>query len=187
MEAGDVKQFSGTITDAKTTITDSDAIAELVDGGYGEISDDKLVLEAYEALYLVYRKNLKVSRKGRILSFDGYMRHARTFSADTLIRFLIYRDLRTRGYTVRNGFGFGSDFCVYERGDYGKKGAKYLVFGFSDGKNETAGMLQKKVEEITGMGKEPIVAVVDGRGEVIYYKISPATFAGNTSREIVSL
>ena len=35
----------------------------------------------------------------------------------------LFRDLKTRGYVVKDGFGFGSDFRVYERGDYGEKGA----------------------------------------------------------------
>ncbi len=187
MAGADTRQYSGAITGDKVIVADSDDIEQLSKTGYGEMSGNGLALEEHEALYLVYTESLRLVRNGRAVSFDAYMRHVRAHTEDALVRFLIYRDLRTRGYTVRNGFGFGSDFCVYERGDYGKKGAKYLVFGFGDGKTETAGALQKKVEQIAVMGKEPIVAVVDGRGEVIYYKITPATFAGNKSRRQGSL
>jgi tRNA-intron endonuclease len=90
--------------------------------------------------------------------------------------------LRTRGYTVKDGFGFGSDFRVYERGDFGEKGAKYLVFGLNEGKQEKIGQLQKKIEQITQMGKEPIIAVIERRGEVIYYKISKMNFLENKER-----
>ena len=31
---------------------------------------------------------------------------------------MIFRDLKTRGYVVKDGFGFGSDFRVYERGNH---------------------------------------------------------------------
>jgi len=101
---------------------------------------------------------------------------------ESLTKFLIYRDLRTRGYTVKDGFGFGSDFRVYERGDFGEKGAKYLVFGLNEGKQEKIGQLQKKIEQITQMGKEPIIAVIERRGEVIYYKISKMNFLENKER-----
>jgi len=98
---------------------------------------------------------------------------------DALTKFLIYRDLRTRGYIVKDGFGFGSDFRVYERGHFKEKGAKYLVFSLIEGKQEKIGKLQKKIEQITQMGKEPIIAVIERRGEVIYYKISRINFLKN--------
>ena len=44
------------------------------------------------------------------------------------------------------------------------------------------GNLQKKIEEITQMGKEPIIAVIERRGEVIYYKINKIDFNENKSR-----
>ena len=28
--------------------------------------------------------------------------------------FLVYRDLRSKGYVAKEGFGFGNDFRVYE-------------------------------------------------------------------------
>jgi len=99
-----------------------------------------------------------------------------------LTKFLVYRDLRTRGYTVKDGFGFGSDFRVYAKGDFGEKGAKFLVFGLNEGKQEKIGKLQKKVEEITKMGKEPIIAVIQRQGEIIYYKISRMNFYQNTQK-----
>jgi len=67
---------------------------------------------------------------------------------DILTKFLVYRDLRNRGYTVKDGYGFGSDFRVYGKGDFGEKGAKFLVFGLNEGKQEKVGKLQKKVEEM---------------------------------------
>ena len=186
-DGGAAAQFRGRFSGDIISVEDSEAAAELHADGYGRESGGGLALSAHEALYLSFRGELAVMRKGRAVPFDALMRELRRDTDEMLVRFLIYRDLRTRGYTVRDGFGFGADFCVYERGDYGKKGAKYLVFGFSDGRRETAGGLQKKVVEITKMGKEPIVAVVDGRGEVIYYKITPATFSGNRAREDASL
>ena len=54
-----------------------------------------------------------------------------------------------------------------------------MIFGFNEGRQEKIGQLQKKIEEITHMGKEPIVAVIERRGEVIYYKISRINFLEN--------
>ena len=73
---------------------------------------------------------------------------------DTLTRFLLYRDLRTKGYVVKDGFGFDSDFRVYEKGNYGKKDAKFLIFAFNEGTQQKIGKLYKNIQEITQMGKE---------------------------------
>ena len=93
--------------------------------------------------------------------------------------------MRNRGYIVKDGFGFGSDFRVYDRGHFGEKGAKYLIFGMNEGTQAKIGQLYKKVEQITHMGKEPIIAVIERRGEIIYYKISRINFLEN--KEKVSL
>ena len=94
-------------------------------------------------------------------------------------KFLIYRDIRNRGYIVKKGFGFGSDFLVYEKGQFGQKGAKYLIFALDEGTQEKIGRIQKNIDAITKMGKKPIIAVIERRGEVIYYKISKIDFLEN--------
>ncbi len=90
--------------------------------------------------------------------------------------------MKTRGYVVKDGFGFGSDFRVYERGHFGEKGAKFLIFGLNEGQQAKMGTLQKKIDAITQMGKEPIIAVIERRGEVIYYKINKMNFFENKAR-----
>jgi len=57
-----------------------------------------------------------------------------------------------------------------------------LVFGLNEGKQEKMWKLQKKVEEITKMGKEPIIAVIQRQGEIIYNKISRMNLYQNTSK-----
>ncbi|MFQ6011908.1 MAG: tRNA-intron lyase, partial [Nitrososphaerales archaeon] len=78
----------------------------------------------------------------------------------------------SRGYVVKEGFGFGVDFRLYDRGEFGGKGAKYVVFGLNEGTEKNAEGFREVGEEILKMGKEPILAVVERRGEVIYYKVS---------------
>jgi len=140
---------------------------------------DKLFLKPFETLYLLYTDKLKIFKGKKNVDFDSLLQIYKKQNDDVLTQFLVYRDLRTRGYTVKDGFGFGSDFRVYGKGDFGEKGAKFLVFSFNEGKQEKVGMLQKKIEEITKMGKEPIIAVIERRGEIIYYKISRINFNQN--------
>ena len=45
--------------------------------------------------------------------------------------------------------------------------------------------MQKKIEKITKIGKEPIIAVVQRQGEIIYYKVSNMNFYQNTKKIVM--
>ena len=173
---------NGDLISDQTWISDKSMIHELEQKGFGEIEKEKLLLKQFETLYLLYTKRLVLKKGKKAIDFDSFMSICQKSDSEILTKFLIYRDLRNRGYVVKDGFGFGSDFRVYERGHFGEKGAKFLIFGLNEGQQEKMGNLQKKIEDITQMGKEPIIAVIERRGEVIYYKINRMNFYENKAR-----
>jgi tRNA-intron endonuclease len=149
---------------------------QLRNRGFGEKEDNDYVLKSYEALYLSYTKRLIVKGNDHIVGFDDLVRILIRRDKNILTRFMVYRDLRSRGYIPKEGFGFGIDFRVYERGEFEKKPAKYVVFGISEGTKIKADKLAKTINQIARMGKDAVIAVIERRGEVIYYKISKASF-----------
>jgi tRNA-intron endonuclease, archaea type len=149
--------------------------------GYGALEGSNYVLKAYEVLYLIHTKRLKINRKGESVDFDSILRISLKFDKQILTKFLVYRDLRSRGYVAKEGFGFGADFRVYERGTFEKKPAKYVVFGINEGTNTKLSTFSKSINDIRIMGKDAIVAVVERRGEVIYYKLDKVNFTQNKS------
>ena len=158
-------------------VTDRDRYGELEESGYGVKEEKDLLLRDYEALYLLYSKKLDLEdMTGRKVNFETLAELSQKKAGDSWTKFVIYRDLRSRGYIVREGFGFGTDLRVYERGDYPKKPAKYVVFALDEGIEKGMADLQKSVKEMAKMGKEAIIAVIERRGEVIYYKVSKARF-----------
>ncbi|HXW37430.1 MAG TPA: tRNA-intron lyase, partial [Nitrososphaerales archaeon] len=145
--------------------------------GYGSREGKSFVLRDYEALYLVYSKKLRLTdSEGKEVGFEELAESTQRKESDAWTKFIIYRDLRSRGYVVREGFGFGTDLRVYERGDYPKKPAQYVVFALDEGIEKNVEELQRSVKEMARMGKEAIIAVIERRGEVIYYKMSRARF-----------
>ena len=175
-------EVSGDLILDQVYISNKNMIRDLEQKGYGEIQKEKLLLKQFETLYLLYAHKLILKKNKNQINFDTYMNICQKTNSEILTKFLIFRDLKTRGYVVKDGFGFGSDFRVYERGDFGEKGAKFLVFGLNEGQQEKMSVLQKKIDEITQMGKEPIIAVIERRGEVIYYKINKMNFFENKAR-----
>jgi tRNA-intron endonuclease len=152
---------------------------ELRTRGFGEKEGSDYVLKPYEALYLMQAKRLKISGK-QDMDFDSLFELMMKYDRNIMTKFLVYRDLRSRGYVAKEGFGFGNDFRVYERGEYEKKPAKYVVFDISEGSNITARSFANAVEQIEKMGKDAVAAVIERRGEVIYYKASKMRFLQNS-------
>jgi tRNA-intron endonuclease len=171
----------GELVNDNVLISDEKAVGELSKKGYGDKEGRKYLLKIYESLYLLHSNKMTIKRKNQMLNFDQLVDIALKNDDMAWTRFLIYRDLRSRGYVAKEGFGFGVDFRVYERGDYGNKPAKYVVFGINEGTEMQVDKLNDAIEQIGHMGKEPVIAVIERRGEVIYYKVSKMRFVNNKS------
>jgi tRNA-intron endonuclease, archaea type len=177
VEEEQVRPFKAALIEGDVNVTEKERFGELEESGYGRREGDTLALRDYEALYLLYAKKLDLEEKGgKKVGFERLAELSQKRAGDSWTKFVIYRDLRSRGYIVREGFGFGTDLRVYERGDYPKKPAKYVVFALDEGIEKEMADLQKSVKEMAKMGKEAIIAVIERRGEVIYYKVSRARF-----------
>jgi tRNA-intron endonuclease, archaea type len=160
----------------KIVVEESRFQDQLRNKGFGDKEDSEYLLKPYEALYLVYTKRLILKGKRNNLDFDSLIELILKHDKDILTKFLIYRDLRSRGYIAKEGFGFGVDFRVYERGEFEKKPSKYIVFGLNEGINMKASNFSAAIEQIGKMGKEGVIAVVERRGGVIYYKVAKTRF-----------
>ena len=153
---------------------------QLRNKGFGEKQDLEYILQPYEALFLIHTKRLVLNtKKVKHIDFDTFLNITLRHDKDILTKFLIYRDLRSRGYVAKEGFGFGVDFRVYERGEFEKKPAKYVVFGINEGIQMEATDFSEALDQITKMGKNAVVAVIERRGEVTYYKVSKVRFSKN--------
>jgi tRNA-intron endonuclease len=166
------------VAGGKVIIGETRSQDELRTKGFGEREGQQYVLKPYEVLYLLQAKRLTFVGK-EDMTFDELFEHLLKYDRNIMTKFLVYRDLRSRGYVAKEGFGFGDDFRVYERGEYEEKPAKYVVFGINEGANVTARGFAGTIDQIEKMGKEPVVAVIERRGEVIYYKASKMRFYQN--------
>lgn len=173
------KAVKAVLDEGRVIVPSQEDASLLYQGGYGTLREKKpgSFLSSYEALYLLVDERLQViDRKTKDeLDFQTLLEKLRAVDAGAWTRYLIYRDLRSRGYVVRDGFGYGVDFRMYERGKYGKQAAKYIVFGVCEGTPVPLNGLAEVLRFVQGMKKELLLAVVDRRGEVVYYSVSQLT------------
>jgi tRNA-intron endonuclease len=169
-------KIEGLLVDKGVRISKKQAIDELSSRGYGVIEGKELLLTFYEALYLLDKQMLEIEdRKGENLDFQTLVQHYENVNENAWAGYLVYRDLRSRGYVVREGFGSKVDFRVYERGDYSKDTAKYLVISVQEGKPIPIQDLTNSLTESLSLKKELILAVINRRGETVYYSVSELT------------
>jgi tRNA-intron endonuclease len=166
----------GVLDEKGVRLPKSQNVEEISSKGYGTTEDNKLLLTFYEALYLLDKGLLEVEDgKGKKMNFQRLLQHYESVDDNAWIKYLTYRDLRSRGYVVREGFGSGVDFRVYERGDYGKDTAKYLVLSVQEGKPVSVEDLTRVMTQSQSLKKELILTVMNRRGEIVYYSVSQLT------------
>jgi tRNA-intron endonuclease len=156
------------------TVSSPEGLEELSLKGYGVTEDDKLRLTFYEALFLLSKGAIEITdeENKEKLVFQDLLKRFQSVDKDAWVRYLIYRDLRSRGYVAREGFGLGIDFRVYERGDYGRETAKHLIFGIQEGQPVSVETLARTQRYVQNLKKNLILAVINRRGEIVYYSLS---------------
>ena len=172
---GSELKIKGILTEKGVIISKNQKVDELSSRGYGVVEKDKLLLTFYEALYLLDRGLLEVENEKGSVDFQGLLKHYESVEEDAWSKYLVYRDLRSRGYVVREGFGLDVDSRVYQRGEYGKDAAKYLILSIQEGKPITVERLAQIMKQCQSLKKELVLAVMNRRGEIVYYSVSQLT------------
>ena len=141
-----------------------DGVTLYEQSGFGRPLKEGVRLSQVEALYLVYRGRIEVPG----FNFDSLLVH---FSNDThfLRSFLVYRDLRERGYVVQTG---PQDFRVFRRGEKPGKGESlYMLRVLSERDLIDFAGVRKEVQATANMRKIHVLAVVDDEFELTYYEV----------------
>ncbi len=168
---------TGILTEKGVRVAERSSIDSLSQRGYGTEEKGALLLSFYEALYLLDKELLEVEdSKGKAADFQSLLRRYEALDENAWVKYLVYRDLRSRGYVVREGFGADIDFRIYERGAYGKDTAQYLVLSTLEGKPLPVKRLVSAVQQCQSQKKELLLAVMNRRGEVVHYSVSPLSF-----------
>ena len=131
-------------------------------GSYGEpLGGGGLSLTLLEAVYLVETGRLEVRREGGELPIRTLFRTAAAAYDQFEIKYVVYRDLRQRGYVVIEGAD-PPDFLVYPRGGTPKKTpAKFWAAAISERAVFDADDLAQLLRRVAGLRKNLLLAVVD--------------------------
>ena len=137
---------------------------------YGNMTEDGLQLSIIEALYLMEKGKLEVKLDSGDLSIESLFKIIRKQGSFT--NYIVYRDLRNRGYIVKTGFKYGSEFRLYERGKSPGDGhSNYLVKVANENSEFLMSDLSSYVRVAHGVNKKLLFAVVDDENDITYYNV----------------
>lgn len=165
-------QIEGILRGNDVFVSNAEQVKWLAERGFGT-GENQVRLSLPEALFLLETKRLKlISGKGQGYSFEALARRANKLDKTSWYKYLVLRDLRTRGYVTREGYGLGIDFNVYEKGEYPQEAPKFLVVGLCEGTPIESGKLVEILKRAQSNRKTLILGVIDRRNEIVYYSIS---------------
>jgi len=141
---------------------------------YGNmIEDGKVQLSLLEALYLIEKGRLKVvDDKDKAVDSAAFIKKAKKVEPNFWIRYMVFKDIRGRGYIIKTALKFGADFRIYDRGvKPGEDHARWIVYPVHEGEQITWYDFSAKNRVAHSTKKRLLIGVVDDEGDVTYYEI----------------
>ncbi len=170
----------GELREGQVCVDDPAEASTLYNRGYFGTprSGGGLDLSLLEAVYLVESDRLQVTRDGRPVSLGELFRAAGAEHEAFEIRYLVFRDLRQRGYVVEPQDG-PVDFHVLPRGGAPRKTpSKYWVRALSERAVFDLAELLRRTEETASVRKFLLLGLVDEESDVTYYAVRQASPRG---------
>ncbi|HXW67250.1 MAG TPA: tRNA-intron lyase [Thermoplasmata archaeon] len=149
-------------------------------GYFGTVADEGGIrLDRYEAVYLAEMGRAEIAgRGGRRVEWPSVFRRAVRADRGFPVRYLVYRDLRQRGYVVR-ATPPPVDFAVLPRGGVlHKTPSRYWVEALSERVPFDLAALFELADRAQSAKKLLLLALVDEESDLTYYRVRRSAPSG---------
>lgn len=165
--------MTGALQGDEVVVSDPAEGSQIYNKGYYGVPQKGggLKLSLMEATYLVDSGRMEVRSKRKQLTAGDLLRIAHKSSEGFEIRYLVYRELRQRGYIVKMGQP-PLDFRLFPRGGApNKTSSKWWVAAISERSTFDLGDLLDNIDRADAIRKKLLLAVVDEESDVTYYNV----------------
>jgi len=137
------------------------------------LQDGKVQLALVEALYLLEKGRLKIHKNTKkIFSAEEFIKVAQKLEPNFWVRYVVFKDMRNRGYVVKTALKFGADFRIYDRGiKPGEDHAKWILYPVYETNAMTWYEFAAKNRVAHSTKKRLLIGIVDNEDDVTYYEI----------------
>jgi tRNA-intron endonuclease len=177
----------GELVDDSVMIRDEKEASQIYNRGfYGyPLSGGALELDMLEACYLLETGRMEILRAHKPLTFSDMIKLSASSCDGFEIHYIVYRDLRQRGYVVKPDSG-EFDFRVFPRGGTPTTSqTKYWVLAVAERSLFDVTSFLEEMVRSERTRKELLLAIVDEEGDITYYKASRSGPSGRPTDESV--
>jgi len=164
----------GELVGDSVIISDEGEASQIYNKGfYGyPVSGGGLELDLMEASYLMESGRLEILCGNKTVDLPTLTRKAAEIHQDFEIKFIVYRDMRQRGYVVKS-HSADFDFRVFPRGGTPTTShTRYWMMAISERAVFDIGSFLERLEKAERTRKELLLAVVDEEGDLTYYQVT---------------
>jgi len=122
----------------------------------GEKEQGRIIYSKYEAKYLIETKKAESKKEIKL-------------NKQQQNNYLVFKDLKKKGYVIKTGLKFGTEFRVYKKSD---KHASYLLEITTDKQKITLKEFISKNRISHSTGKILLLAIIDSQKDITYYTVS---------------
>lgn len=165
-------QNKGELVENKIIVDERPSQDRLWQKGFGERKTDHLVLDLKEALYLTEKNKLKIKKRGKAVLKKQLLAIGTRRENGFFKKFVVFKELRDKGFVVKTGFKFGFDFRVYPKGKRpGEAHSQWVI----EVKNQEEKLAMPELSRFVRMAQtlhtQALVAIVDAENEINFYEM----------------
>ncbi|MEM2707475.1 MAG: tRNA-intron lyase [Candidatus Pacearchaeota archaeon] len=135
---------------------------------FGDKKDNFIIYTPQEVLYLLKKNKINLFEKNKKISFNQLLKKLNEKEIDC---YIVFEDLRNRGYILKSGLKFGGDFIIYDKGKKPNKDhSDWVLVIFKRDKNINIKDFVSKIRVATSTNKKLLIALVEEK-KIVYYEV----------------
>lgn len=166
-------KIKSTIVSEKVTSNSKEAFDLFASQRFGEKKGEKITYILSEALYLFEEKKMDLfDSKNKLLTEEEIIKKFRKIDKKFKTKYIVFRDLRKKGYVVKTALKYGAEFRVYDKGVKIESGhSKWICFPVLESRTMTWQEFSAKNRVAHSTKKNLLIAIIDEEEDVSYFEI----------------
>lgn len=150
-----------------------DAFTLYEKSAFGEKKESFIEYSPVEALFLLSEGKIFLFSGKKQLDEEALLKKIRKTDKKIQIKFIVFQDLRRKGYILKTALKYGADFRVYEKGERpGEEHARWILFATKENHALNWHDFAAKNRIAHSIKKNLLIAIVDEESDVSYYQVS---------------